>query len=360
MSDWPGPVTLVDADPLAPTYEAYSAFPRNAGALLDRLVARLGLSGELEPVRRAVVTLGAVPLEASVSLRPGAPGTLRFTLGIPPRPGDPDARRAMLAGLTGLGAERVSTAVDEALACVAPAAGHRRLVRALAFRVRSGEPPRLRAGAWVGGETTGERFARVAGAMRRLGFDWTAALNERISAHLAANPFNAFVAYGLAFAVGPDRIEGAKTYFACEWADVGTGLLSGRLKDELGLDGVEGFELLAESARADRRRARWLTEVGFELPADPARGARAKAYLLPAGLAANEAEGHTAILGLAARLGLDPSPYEELVSALRPDGLTPERPCSLMVGVSASAGGPSLEIYVLNPGRWDSAATLQG
>jgi hypothetical protein len=128
----------------------------------------------------------------------------------------------------------------------------------------------------------------------------------------------------------------------------------------LRLDGVESFELLAESVRADRRRARWLTEVGFELPADPALGARAKAYLLPAGLAANEAEGHTAILRLAARLGLDPLPYEELVAAVRPDGLTPERPCSLMVGVSASAGGPSLEIYVLNPGRWDSAATLAG
>jgi hypothetical protein len=323
-----------------------TAFPSKAGALLERLGSLYGLDGELEPVRRVVEPLAAVPVETSVSLGSGVETTLRLTLGLPTRPEDPHARSALVAALSGLGAERVAAAVDEALASVAPAPGRRRLVRGLALRVRRGEPARPRAATWVGGETAAEQSARVTGAMLRLGLECPAALHERLAAQLAANPFNAVVLYGLGFDVGPDRVQAAKSYFASEWPDVAVGLLCGPLADELRLDGVEGFELLAASARADRRRGRWLLEVSFELPGDPARGIRAKAYLRPDDLGADEAEGHATVLRLAAEFGLDPTPYEELVEAVRPDGLSAERPCSLMAGVSASARGPSLEVYL--------------
>ena len=92
-------------------------------------------------------------------------------------------------------------------------------------------------------------------------------------------------------------------------------------------------------------------ELSFELPIEPARGARVKAYLPPASLAATDADGNTAVISLAARLGLDPQPYQELVLAVRPDGLSSARPCSLSVGISAGTRGPSLEVYLLNPGR---------
>ena len=209
------------------------------------------------------------------------------------------------------------------------------------------------------GETTGERSGRVKDAMLRLGLERPAALHERLGDQLAANPFNAVVAYALGFDVGPDAVPAAKTYFASEWADVAIGLLCGRLADDLQLDGAESFELLAASARAERRRGRWLIEPSFELPRDPARGVRAKAYLRPADLAANEAEAHAKVLRLAAELGLDPSPYEQLVEAVRPDGLSAERPCSLQVGVSASARGPSLEVYLFN-GRAAAASSQAG
>jgi hypothetical protein len=340
---------------------AYSGFPRSAGALLDRLASLYGLDGELERVRRVIEPLAAVPMETSVSLGPGVQNELRLTLAIPPRPGDPDSRLAVMAALSGLGAERVSTAVDEALSRVAPTPGRRRNARALAFRARAGEPVRPRAGAWVGGETAAERSARVPDAMLALGLDRPAALHQRLTAHLAANPFNVVVPYGLGFEVGPDRVLASKTYFACEWADVTASLLGGRLADELRLDRMESFELLAASGRPDRRRARWLMEMSFELPADPARGARVKTYLPPFSLAANEADGHTAVLALAARLGCDPQPYEELVDAVRPDGFGPDRPCSLSVGVSGGARGPSLEVYVLNPGgTWPSGTIPAG
>jgi hypothetical protein len=335
-----------------------TAFPSTAGALLERLGSLYGLDGELEPVRRVVEPLAAVPVETSVSLGSGVETTSRLTLGLPTRPEDPHARSALVAALSGLGAERVAAAVDEALASVAPAPG-RRLVRGLALRVRRGEPARPRAATWVGGETAAERSARVTDAMLRLGLECPAALHARLAAQLAANPFNAVVLYGLGFDVGPDHVPAAKTYFANEWDDVAVGLLCGRLADELGLDGVEGFELLAACARADRRRGRWLLEVSFELPADPARGIRAKAYLRPDDLGADEAEGHATVLRLAAELGLDPRPYEELVEAVRPDGLSAERPCSLMAGVSASAGGPSLEVYLF-AGRSAVAASQPG
>jgi hypothetical protein len=334
-----------------------TAFPSTAGALLERLGSLYGAHDELERVRRVVEPLDAVPVETSVSLGSGAETTARLTLGLPPRPEDPQARSALVAALFGLGAERVSSAVDEALASVGPTRGRQKLVRGLAFRVRRGELARPRAGTWVGGETTGERSGRVKDAMLRVGLDGPAALYQHVAAQLAANPFNSVVPYALGFDVGPDAVLGAKTYFAYEWADVATALLGGRLADDLRLEGVEGFELLAASARADRRRGSWLMEVSFELPGDPARGARAKAYLRPADLAADEAEGHANVLRLAAELGLDPTPYEELVEAVRPDGLSAERPCSLMAGVSASPRGLSLEVYLFNSRRPDAAAS---
>ena len=188
-------------------------------------------------------------------------------------------------------------------------------------------------------------------AILRVGLDRPAALHARLASELTANPFNAVFPYGLGFDVGPDGVLGAKTYFASEWPDVAVGLLSGRVADELLLGAVEGFELLASSARSDRPRARWQIELSFELPADPTRGVRAKAYLRADGMAPDEAQGHAKVLRLAAGLGLDAAPYEELVKAIRPDGFTTERPCSLMAGFSASARGPSLEVYVFDPDR---------
>jgi hypothetical protein len=191
----------------------------------------------------------------------------------------------------------------------------------------------------------------VSDALLGLGLERPAALHRRLTTRLATNPFNAVIAYGFGVEVGEDRVLAAKTYFQCEWADVTAGLLTGPLAGDLGLDRMEGVELLAESARTDRRRERWLMELSLELPADPARGVRVKAYLPPRSLAATEADGHTAVMSLATRLALDPAPYEQLVAAVCPDGLSPQQPCSLSVGVSAGTRGPSLEVYLLNPGR---------
>jgi hypothetical protein len=349
MSDPSALRALLEAEPPSRASDAQSAFPRSAGALVDRLGSLYGLDSELEGARRVVEPVAAVPLEASVSLRRDVRTELRVSLGIPARRGDPQARLALVAALSGLGAERVSTSVDEALVIVAPLADRRRLVRCLALRAHKGEPARPRPGAWVAGETGAERSARVAEAMLRLGLDYPAAVHQRLAAELTMNPFNAAFPYGLGFDLGRDRVLGAKTYFACEWAEVALESLGGRLADELGLEGVEGFELLAAAARVDRRGARWLMELSFELATDPALGVRAKAYLPASRLASNEAEGHAAVLRLAAQLALDPRPYEKLVEAVRPDGLTRERPCSQMVGISASSRGPSLEVYLFNP-----------
>ncbi len=321
-----------------------------AGALLERLGSLYGLGSELEEFRRAAEPLAAVPIEASVSLGSRPQTDLRLTLGIPPAPGDPESRLALVAALSRLGAGTIASGVDEALASVAPPPGRRRSLRALALRARNGEPIQLRAASWIGGDTVAERAARVGKALLALGLERPATLHRRLTAQLAANPFNTVVPYGFGLEVGPDRVLAAKTYFQCEWVDVATGLLTGPLAADFGLDRLEGVQLLGESTRASRRRERWLMELSFELPTDPARGARVKAYLPPASLAASEAEGHTAVMSLAIRLALDPAPYRELVAAVHPDGLSPARPCSLSVGVSAGARGPSLEVYLLNPG----------
>ena len=333
-----------------------SGFPETAGALLERLGSLYGLVDELEPARRVAQRLRPVLLETSVSLRPGTQTDLRLTLGIPPRPDDPQGRSALLAALSGLGAGRVSAPVDAALAHVAGAPREGELARSLALRARSGEPVQPRPGARVGGRTGAERFARAADAMRSVGLERAAAVQERIAAEFRGNPFNAVIPYGLGFDLRPDRALGAKTYLSCEWPDVAVGFMRGRLADELGLKGVEVFELLAAIARADWRRERWLLEVSFELPADPARGVRAKAYVSTRRLASSEAEAHKLVLRIAAGLGIDLRPYEELVEAVRPDGLTPERPCSLRAGVSASSLGPSLEVYLFDPARFASTA----
>lgn len=331
------------------------AFPQTAGALIDRLGSLHGLHCDLERVRRVVEPLAAVPMETSVPLLPGVQTELRLTFGLPPRPGDPDSRLAVQAALSGMGAERVSSGVDAALASVAPTPGLRRSARALALRASGNEPLRPRAAAWVGGATTAERSARVADAMLRLGLERPAVLYRRLTAQLQANPFNVVVAFGLGFEVGRDRVLAAKVYFACEWADVTARLLSS-LADDLRLEGVETLALLAAVASEERRRARWLMEMSLEVPADPDRGARVKAYLTASSLASSESDGHSTVLRLASRLALDPAPYEKLVELVRPDGLTPERRCSLSVGVSVGARGPSMEVYLLNPGSRLSTA----
>ena len=313
--------------------------------VLDRLGTLYGLESELGAVRRVVGALPAVIVEASVSLRERRERELRLTLGLAARAGDPDARSALVDAVAGLGAAQLADAVDEALATLGRRNPEQRLARGLALRVREGEPVRQRPGARVSGATGVERSTRMAEAMRRVGLDGATALHRRLAGRLAANPFNAVVPYGLAFDLAPDRILGAKTYFACEWADVALGLLR-ELADELQIHGVEAFERLAAAAGKDGRRGRWPLDISFELPSDPAAGVRAKAYVPARRLAANEEEGHAAVLGLARDLGFDPAPYEELLAALRPDGLARERPCSLMVGVSASSHGPSVEAYV--------------
>ena len=318
--------------------------------VFDRLGTLYGLEAELRPARRVVAELPVVLLEASVSLPAHRERELRLTLGLLSRPHDRDARSALVQAVSELGAQPLAVAVDEALAILRAGAStpDRPVTRGLALRVRTGEPPRPRPGARVRGATGAERSERMAEAMRLLGLDDAAALHLRLAGRLAANPFSAFLPYGLAFDVGPDRVLGAKTYFACEWADVALGQLH-ELADELRLQGVESVERLAAAAGDEGGHSRWLLEVSFEIPTNPATGVRAKAYVPAPRLAANEVEGHAAVLRLAGDLGLDPGPYEELVAALRPEGLSCERPCTLMVGVSATAQGSSLEAYVFRP-----------
>jgi squalene cyclase len=327
-----------------------SGFPATASALLERLGSLYGLVDELEPARRVVGRLPFVIGEASVSLRPVATGGLRTTLGIPARSGDPEGRLALVAALSGLGAGIMAADVDDALALAAPPPrGSERGVRSLALRAGPGEPVRPRPGAMVGGRDLAERSARVADALRSLGLEGAAGVHERIAGELGRNPFNVAFPYGLGFDLGVDRALGAKVYWSCEWPDVAFALLDGRLAEDFGLQGVEAIETIASCTHADWRRTPWLLELSFELPADPAWGIRAKAHLPPRRFASSEAQAHTAALRIASELGLDPMPYERLLRALRPDGLSPERPCTLSAGVSTTAGGASLEVYVFDP-----------
>jgi hypothetical protein len=327
-----------------------SGFPETAGALLERLGSLYGLVGELEPARRVARSLPFVIGEASISLRQSPRSDLRTTLGIPARPEDPEGRLALVEALSGLGAGIVAADVDDALADVAPLPrGSERGVRSLALRAGPGEPVRPRPGAMVDGRTLAERSARVAGALRGIGLDGAAGIHERIAAELGRNPFNVVFPYGVGFDLTADRALGAKVYWSCEWPDVAFAFLSGRLAEEFGLQGVEAIETIASCAHADWRRTPWLLELSFELPADPAWGIRAKAHLPPRRFAPNEADAHSAVLRIASELELDPKPYERLLETVRPDGLSTERPCTLSAGVSATANGPSLEVYLFDP-----------
>src|SRR5919109_4357572 len=109
--------------------------------------------------------------------------------------------------------------------------------------------------------------------MVRLGLHDAAVLHRRIAARLGANPFCAGFPTGV---VSILRRLGAKTYFACKWADVAIGFVGGPHADGLRLDGTGGFERLAESAQADHRRSRWLLEGLFELQADTAYADRSR------------------------------------------------------------------------------------
>ena len=112
-------------------------------------------------------------------------------------------------------------------------------------------------------------------------------------------------------------------YFACESAEVVLDHLRGPIAEELDLGHHAAlFQVLVEATGPEWRRARWLLEASFELPADPAAGARAKLYVPPSRLAGSEAGAHRAILGVATELGLDAAPFEALIRALRPDGLS--------------------------------------
>ena len=339
--------------------ESGTAFPPTSRALLERLGSLYGLEAELERATRVLEPLPAVPVETSTSLGSGAETTARLTLGFVARPEDPHGRAGLVAALSGLASEGMAVTVDELFAGIAPRTT-RPLVRGLALRARKGDDVRARPGVRVGGRSVADRLRRIDAAMLQLGLDEVANVHRRIASAISVNPFNAANPYALAFDVDAEHVLGAKTYFACEWAETLVSSLRGQLADELDLDGLDGFELLAASARPERRHDRWLLEASFEVPADPGQGVRAKAYLRSASLAASEAEGHAAVLRLARAMGLEATPYAELLATVRPDGLSTARPCWLMAGVSASARGPSLEVYVFNPVSWSRSPDQSG
>lgn len=317
------------------------SFPTTVEELLARLGALHGLDAELGPARRALTALPIVPVETSVSLGPRSLGELRATVGVAPRADDPDGRATLVNALSAVAADHAVREVDEALASVAPAAGTRRLPRGIALRARAGDGDgvRMRPGTWVRGGAAG-----IADAMRRVGLDEAAALHGRLAAQLAANPFNAVGAYAFGVDLGASAVLGAKTYFTCEWADVALAFLRDRAAPMLDLAGADAFALLAECVAP--RNARWLLEISFELPSDPAAGVRAKAYVPARKLAASELEADGKVRALAARLDLDIAPYERLLTAMRPDGLSAARACSVMLGMSATQRHPTLEIYL--------------
>jgi hypothetical protein len=327
-------------------------FPETADRMLERLGRLHELTVELTSVRRALAALAVVPLETSVSLRRSTGSSeLRATLGIRPRPNDPDGREALRAALLAVEADPVVREVADTLASVAPPTGAKDLSKFIALRAREDGHVRLRPATWVGGKTVDERALRISVAMRRLGLEEAATLHDELAALLVSNPFTTIGAYGLGIDLDAGRVLGAKTYFTCEWADVALDLLRSRVARALDLEASEAVVLLAECAREESRKARWLLEVSFELPRDPATGVRAKAYLPAKHLAANEVDGHEKALALAARLGVVVVPYERLLSAARPAGLRRALPCSIMLGVSLTETSPSLEVYLSDPRR---------
>jgi hypothetical protein len=336
--------TAAGTEPVAPA----PGIPRGLAELVDVLGPLHGLGDELAPLR-ALDSMRLVPLEASVSLGGlETAGDLRLTLGVSSRPEDPDGRGALRAVLDALAPGAPATVAEVALALAARGAPGRRFMRGVAIRARRGWELRARPAAWLGGDTIGERSARVAEALASVGLDAAARLHGQLASILASHPFSAAVPYGLGFDIDRHQIAGAKTYFSCESPEVALDHFHGPIAGLLGLEGrTVALEVLAAATGPGWRRARWLLEASFELPAAASVGARAKLYVPAQMLAPSEVDAHHAILRAAAELGLDAGPYESLVGAMRPRGLFAERPSSLMVGVSVRArGAPSLEAYV--------------
>ena len=322
--------------------------PRGVDALLDRLAPLYGLGDELASLRRVGRTMPIEPLEVSVSLgAQAASRDLRVTVGLPSRPDDPESSAALCALLEGLGVGAAAAPTVGALALAAQGARRRRFAYGAALRARPGRAVRPRPATWIGGDTVAERSARVAEALGSVGLDDAATASRQLFRTLGSNPFSAVVPYGLGLGLGGDGVTGAKLYFACESAEVVLDHLRGPITEELDLGGHAAlFEVLVEATGPEWRRTRWLLEASFELPADPAAGKRAKLYVPPSGLAADDPGAHQSILRVAAELGLDAAPYEALVSALRPGGLSADQPPTLMIGMSVTSTGRSLEAYV--------------
>ena len=325
---------------------------------LDRLAVLYDVGDEVAALRALEATITLLPLEASVSLRGGAsPPALRCTLGVVRAPpGDPDGCAGLRRAVGALGAGRAGAVADAALARAGAGAPDRVFLRGLALRVAAGHIG-VRVTGWLGGNTVDERYARVEEALRALGLDGAARLHSHLAAVLASNPFSAAVPYGLAFALEGDEVVGAKSYFACESGEVLLDHVHGPIAQALELEGrTSPFDLLVGVIGSAWRRIRWPLEASFELPTDPCAGARLKLYIPAKRLADSDVGAHAAILRLAAELGLDGAPYEDLLRALRHPGPEADQPPSLMAGVSVSAAGPSLEAYVfVRP--WDDNPT---
>jgi hypothetical protein len=334
--------------------------PRRLTDFLDRLAPLYGVGEEVAALRALDVTTRLLPLEASVSLSGAASlPALRCSLGVvraPPH--DPDGRAGLRRVVGALGAEPAGAVADVALARAGASGPDRVFVRGVALRVAAGHVG-VRVAGWLGGNTVDERSARIEEALRLLGLDDAARLQSHLAAVLASNPFSAVVPYGLALALAGDGVAGVKSYFACESGEVLLEHVHGPIARALQLEGLTApFDLLVAVIGSAWRRIRWPAEASFELPADPSAGARLKLYIPPKRLAASDLGAHGAILRLAAELGLDCTPYEELIRALRLPGRDADQSPMLMAGVSVSAAGPSLEAYVfLRP--WDETPTVR-
>ncbi len=322
--------------------------PRRLTDFLDRLAALYDFDDEATALRPLHANTTLLPVEASVSLRGAAPRpALRCSLGVvraPPH--DPHGRLGLRAAVGVLGVEPAGAVADAALARAGAGGPDRFFLRGVALRVAAGHVG-VRVAGWLGGSTVDERCARIEAALCSLGLDASARLHSRLADVLASNPFSAVIPYGLALSLAGDGVGGAKTYFACESGEALLDHVHGPIARALGLEGrTAPFDLLVGVIGPGWRRIRWPVEASFELPADPSAGARLKLYVPPERLAGSDVGAHGAILRLAAELGLDPAPYEDLIRALRPPGPEADRRQALMAGVSVSAAGPSLEAYV--------------
>jgi hypothetical protein len=322
--------------------------PRRLTDFLERLAVLYDVDDEVTTLSALDAATTLLPVEASVSLRGAATRpALRCSLGVVRVAlHDPDGRLGLRAAVGVLGVERAGAIADAALARAGAGGPDRFFLRGVALRVAAGHVG-VRVAGWLGGSTVDERCARIEAALRSLGFDASARLHSRLAGVLASNPFSAVIPYGLALSLAGDGVGGAKTYFACESGEVLLDHVHGPIARELGLEGwTAPFDLLVAVIGSDWRRIRWPVEASFELPADPDAGARLKLYIPPGRLAGSDLGAHGAILRLAAELGLDSAPYEDLIRALCLPGPEADPPQALMAGISVSAAGPSLEAYV--------------